>query len=212
MKVEIKNLYNGEIICKGENIIECAEKNRIYLRGADLRGAYLRGADLSEANLSEANLSEADLRGANLSEAYLRGADLRGADLRGAYLRGAYLREAKLPYYQICPDSGDFIGWKKGKSKNDNYCLIKLKIPEKAQRNSCLTGRKCGCEFAEVLEIRNIINNKKLKTCYSLYDSTFKYRVGKIVKPNRYNNDIRIECGERIHFFVSKQEALDFNL
>jgi hypothetical protein len=82
MNIEIKNIFNNNIILVGEyeSKKDALEKNRgANLRGADLRGAYLIGA----------NLRGADLRDANLIGAYLRDANLIGADLIGANLIGA---------------------------------------------------------------------------------------------------------------------------
>ena len=62
MKIEIKNRWNGRIICSGEfeNQKECIVD--AVGRGADLGDADLGGANLAKANLMEANLNEANLR------------------------------------------------------------------------------------------------------------------------------------------------------
>ena len=167
------------------------------LRGADLRGADLRGANLREAYLRGANLREADLRGANLRGADLTGANLREANLREAYLTGANLREADLtgaylPNFQI-PQEGSFVGFKKIKSG-----VIKLLIPEKAKRTASLVGRKCRAEYVQVLE--------GPEGCDKHSGRVF-YKVGKTVYPDKYDNDIRIECTNGIHFFMTREEA-----
>ena len=182
------------------------------LSGAYLRGAYLRGADLSGADLSGADLSEADLSGAYLRGAYLRGADLSGADLSGAdlseaYLRGAYLRGAKnVPYIPYaCPDFGMFIGFKKA----FGYIVV-LEIPEDANRLSA-TGRKCRCNKAKVLEIQNIDGTKANVTkVASGYDSNFVYEVGKTVSVDNFCDDRWQECSPGIHFFINRQEAVNY--
>jgi len=99
--VEIKNQFNGEIICEGRSKKSAAEKHKADLWGADLREANLWGANLWGADLREADLRGANLREADLREADLRGANLREADLRGANLRGADLREAKIEFYNF---------------------------------------------------------------------------------------------------------------
>ena len=182
---------------------------RANLRDADLRGADLRGADLRDANLWSANLQNADLwganlRGANLQNAALRGADLcsanlqnanlRDANLWGANLQNADLRDAKLPAFSILP-AGDLIVWKK---LQEGIC--KLKIPTAAKRVNS-TGRKCRAEYAKVLELP-----KNTQIGHATYDGTI-YRVGKIVRPNKYNPDFRVECSHGIHFFITRAEA-----
>jgi len=161
---------------------------------ADLRGAYLSEADLREANLSRADLSGAYLSGADLRGADLREADLRGADLREAYLRGADLREARLPHFQIA--DGDLIGWgQKG------LHIVKMRIPADAKRTASLVGRKCRAEWVEVLEIEGA------DECRSRGGVGSVYRVGETVRPDSYDDDIRIECTHGIHFFQTRLEA-----
>ena len=185
---------------------------RADLRGADLSEADLRGADLSEADLRGADLREADLRGtdlrgADLSEAYLRGADLSEADLRGANLSEAYLRGAEnVPYIPYaCPDFGMFIGFKKA----SGYIVV-LEIPEDAKRLSA-TGRKCRCNKAKVIEIQNIDGTKANVTkVASGYDSNFVYEVGKTVSVDNFCEDRWEECSPGIHFFINRQEAVNY--
>ena len=191
------------------------------LRGADLRGAILRGANLSEANLSEVNLRvadlsntnlhNADLRNANLRSAYLLNADLRGVDLRGAYLHNADLSGTKnVPFIpMVCPEEGDFIGWKKAKSNKDKV-IVKLRIPSDAKRSSATT-RKCRCSKAEVIAIYNLDGTVAGETtCHSDYDNNFIYEVGKTVEVTDFSENRWRECAKGIHFFISRQEAIDY--
>ena len=167
------------------------------LRGADLRGANLQGAYLRGADLRGADLRGANLRGADLQGAYLRGADLRVADLRWADLQGAYLRGAKnIPFVPMtCPDSGAFIGWKKCRGD----LIVKLLIPEDARRSSA-TGRKCRCDKATVLSIETPDGMPAgTDTARSQRHADFLYK-------NRFN-----ECAPGIHFFINRQEAVDYD-
>jgi len=178
------------------------------LYGADLRGANLYGADLRRANLRRANLYGAELRRANLRGADLYGADLRRANLRGADLYGANLYGAKnipfIPY--ACPDFGMFIGFKKAR----NNLIVVLEIPEDAKRLSA-TGRKCRCDKARVLEIQNLGGTKSDKTeAVSQHDKDFIYRVGEIVSVPDFCEDRWNECSAGIHFFINRQEAVDY--
>lgn len=188
---------------------------------ADLHYADLNDADLSYADLSYADLSRADLNGADLSYANLRGANLSGANLKGANLSHAamkeailsytYLRGAKnLPYIpMVCPEEGAFIGWKQAKVEG-RYIIVKLEIPASAKRSSATT-RKCRCDKAKVLEIYNFDRTvAEERKCYSHYDNSFIYEVGKIVKVDDFDEDRWNECSRGIHFFMSRQEAIDY--
>ncbi len=62
-----------------KDLVDCVEKNKVNLKGADLTGADLRWADLKGAQLTDADLTDADLRWANLTDANLTDANLAGA-------------------------------------------------------------------------------------------------------------------------------------
>ena len=188
------------------------------LRSANLRSANLRSANLSGAHLSGANLIDADLRSANLRSADLSGANLIGADLSGADLRSANLRSANLSgahlsgiitnhhtafYHLQCPEEGSFIGYKKAGS-----CIVKLSIPEDALRSSA-TSRKCRANKAKVLEIRKL-SGESIEEVSSNYDNTFIYKVGEEVKVDNFDTDRWSECSAGIHFFITKEEAIDY--
>ena len=201
VKIEIKNRWTGSILFeyeKEDNTINDtvmeAVKNDADLRGADLRGA--------------------DLRCAYLGGAYLGGADLGGAELGGADLGGAYLRGAKnisfIPF--ACPSDGSFVGWKKISDYSENYSgkyLVKLRIPDDARRCSANT-TKCRCDKAEVLEITNIETNEKVDVITNTNEVRCVYKVGEMVYPDSFDEDRWNECSHGIHFFINKQEAIDY--
>ena len=192
--------------CEGWEIMRAdfsyCELNHIDLSHTDLSHADLSGANLSGAYLSDANLSGANLSDANLSDAYLSNADLRGACLRDAYLNSA----EEVPYIpMVCPEEGDFIGWKKAGNK-----IVKLRIPEDALRSSATT-RKCRCNKAEVIEIYNIDGTiADERTVNSSYDSNFTYEVGKTVEVQDFDTNRWNECTRGIHFFINRQEAINY--
>ena len=154
------------------------------------------------ANLCDADLSYANLRGANLY-----GANLYGADLRGT---------KNLPYIpMVCPEEGKFIGWKKAEveGEEENHyrkVIVKLEIPASAKRSSATT-RKCRCDKAKVLEIYSLDGTvAKERKCYSGYNNDFIYEVGKTVKVDDFNKDRWNECSQGIHFFINRQEAINY--
>ena len=230
IKIEIKSRWFGKVLFSYEKedntikdtLVEAVKQGAYlrgaYLRGADLHGAYLSGAYLRGAYLSGAYLSGADLRGAYLRGAYLRGADLSGADLSGADLSGADISGADLsgakeipfvPFF--CPSEGSFIGWKKAWSigKDRNLVLVKLEIPADARRSSA-SGTKCRCDKAKVLEITRIDNGEPQQIAKSDYTSVFVYRAGEMVEEPGFCEDRWQECAAGIHFFINKQEAINY--
>ena len=218
------NLRNADL--SGANL------RGVNLSGANLRGVNLRDANLRDAVLKDVNLSDADLRGANLIDANLSGADLygavlRGADLYGAVLRGADLRGANLsdadlidanlsganlrgaeniPFIPlVCPDTGSFIGYKKARGY-----IVELEILADARRSSA-TSRKCRCDKARVLSIQTLEGNPAIEAFIpSDYDNSFIYKVGEIVEEPNFCEDRWIECASGIHFFINRQEAVEY--
>ena len=171
------------------------------------------------ANLYRANLRGADLSGADLSRADLYRANLSGANLSGANLSGANLREANnVPFIPIaCPDTGAFVGFKKAKLYRSDETeaqdvIVELEIPADARRSSA-TGRKCRCDKAKVLSVTTLDGvevGADAGTVHSNYDSRFEYRVGEIVTEPNFCEDRWKECAQGIHFFINRQEAVEY--
>ena len=185
-----------------------ADLRLAYLYGTDLRGADLYVADLRGANLCGANLYWADLHGANLSWANLSGANLSGANLSGANLYEADLRGAKNLNFPIaCPEKGTFTAFKKA-----GKYIIELEIPDDALRSSSTT-RKCRCSKAKVVSITNLDGTPSdVKSVASCRDSKFIYNLGETVEVPNFDTNRWNECAPGIHFFITRQEAIDYAL
>lgn len=211
--------------------LRSADLNGAYLERANLQDADLKDADIQDTDLRGVNLQGANLEGANLEDAYLIGAHLQRANLRYANLQGANLRDADLqdvdllwadlrcanlmgandvPYIPMtCPDKGAFIAWKKAFALYDTY-IVKLLIPEDARRSSA-TGRKCRADKAIVLSIEPIFVTPVIPDeVYSRYDPSFAYKVGQTVVVPDFDTDRFNECSTGIHFFINRQEAIDY--
>jgi uncharacterized protein YjbI with pentapeptide repeats len=231
MKIQIQSRWSADVLfeheCENNTIaitlraaveinaylydanLEGANLEGANLEGANLKGAYLYGANLYDANLEGANLKGAYLYGANLEGAYLYGANLKGANLYGANLYGAYLYGANLkgayhdektrwPHFQLPPEKGAFIAYK----KISDSLVIELQIPAKAKRTSSLVGRKCRAEYVKVL-------TKGVKAVGN-HDKKTMYETGKITRADKYDDDIRVECTNGIHFFMTRKEAEEY--
>ena len=209
------------------------------LKGADLRRASLHHAYFGYANLCEANLNDADivngnfycadLSNANLINTYLVGSHLVRANLQCANLGWAGLRNCvfydtdlrdcnfmyanfrgskNIPYIPLqCPSDGAFVGW-----KTIGNVLIKLEIPEDAKRSSATTN-KCRCDKAKVLGFYDSLGVNELDMTELVNEryEKCKYVKGEMVYPDSFDEDRWNECSHGIHFFVNKQDAINYN-
>ena len=186
------------------------------LRGANLRGADLRRANLSRANLYGANLGEADLSRANLYEANLHRANLYEAnlgeaDLGGANLYEANLGEANLSRADLRGAKGNLIEYRKGKVLTDKIIgykkcekdvIVTLEIPRGAIVFS-INGSKCRTNKAKVIAIDG--TDRAI--------STYKYMsyyVGDEFTVYNFNCEYSEECAQGIHFFMTREEAKNY--
>lgn len=217
-----------------------ADLNRMDLSYADLSGSNLCFADLRNTCFYGANLCSADLRGADFRWACLYKADLTRADLREADIHWADLDRAMLADQEImnsilpicCPEEGSFIGWKKAliSITQDDFCvripvIVKLRIPNGAKRSSA-TGRKCRCSEAKVLDIQDVVFSYTsssdapdghsiagvVQEAFSSYNTDFKYKIGETVRVEDFDENRWNECSTGIHFFITRQEAVDYVL
>ena len=205
-----------------------ASLNNTNLIGATIMYASLRGTSCKQANFRGANLKHAELTYADLSNANISGADFSFANLHHANLKGvkAHIYRPNFTYANlchtnitniyipmVCPEEGEFIGWKKAQVYTDKKkypVIIKLRIPENAKRSSS-TSRKCRCNKANVLEIYNLDGTvAQERICQSIYDCEFTYEVGKTVEVDDFDENRLDECSTGIHFFMNRQEAIDY--
>ena len=170
----------------------------------DDHAKHLAGTGGKYANLQYANLRSANLRSADLRSANLRSANLQYANLQ--YAR--YLTADEISRRQIVPEYGAFFGYKK---LGDGGTAL-LEIPATAGRVGGLTGRKCRAEWAKVVVLFAPDGTKRPKTATtpSLRDGEFMYRVGRVVKPDAWCDDPKIECAGGIHFFLTHHEAKEY--
>ena len=134
-------------------------------------------------------------------------ADLSNADLSNANLSNANLWNAvNISYIPLaCPDTGGFIAWKKA-----HHHIVKLFVSPCAKRVSATT-RKCRCNRAYVIAIENMDGTiSDIVRIESDYNYNFVYEVGKIVEEKEFDENRWNECSKGIHFFINRQEAVDY--
>ena len=143
-------------------------------------------------------------------EVFLRKHKLWLADEPGgerANLYGANLTETTNVNYPItCPEKGSFTAFKKVRG---DY-IVELEVPADALRSSA-SSRKCRCSHAKVISFTNLDGSPAdVDVVYSIHDSTFAYKVGETVKVNDFDTNRWNECAPGIHFFITRQEAVNY--
>lgn len=167
--------------------------NRVEFCGTVFDGSYISTSTFVRANLFEASLEKLFI------------AD----DLDRIYSEA--INVPHIPYK--CPVEGSFIGWKKVCTGNFNeWYLVKLEIPAGARRSSSISN-KCRCSMAKVVgiydksgnptEIKSVINKNRI-------EQPTEYTVGENVYPDSFDKNRWEECTHGIHFFIDKEEAMNY--
>ncbi len=90
--------------------------------------------------------------------------------------------------------------------------ILKLEVPAKAKRTGSVAGRKCRASYVKTIEIQEAHGTQALKgtVAQSIHGVGAKYRKGRITKPDSYNDDPLVECTHGIHFFLTREEAMEW--
>ena len=188
-----------------------AKMRRINLFNSSLIGTKLFRANLSGADLHYADLSWADLRGTNLTGVNAINCILEGANMEYANIKDMDLHEAiligvkNMECPMACPEKGAFYGYKK---VNGRY-LISLLIPEDAKRSSS-TSNKCRCSKAEVINILDLETKAFISEVISDKYTPIRYKEGKMVYPDCFDEFRWRECTNGIHFFCYQEDAINY--
>lgn len=105
--------------------------------------------------------------------------------------------------------SKDLIGWKKCMINDINVPagttgIVKLLIPAAAKKVTPYGENKHRAEYAVVLEAP--------ANAVSWYNSDFKYIEGHTIKPDSFDGNLWRTCTYGIHFFLTREEAVNYKL
>lgn len=159
------------------------------------------------ANLIDTDFGWADLRDVTFTNANLTRADLRHAVIEKANFFSATLADTFLPLYQVCPEEGSFVCYKKvsaGYSRSYTSTIVKLHVPASAKRCSALGSRKIRVEKATVL------SGEGYSMLAPRAELEIHYKPGKKVRAHEFDPDIRVTCSSGISAFLTRQEAQDY--
>lgn len=168
-----------------------------------LKSVKMNKCVMFESDFVETSFEDVTIYKSNLDDSNVRNSNFNNIRLIGN--SGSLLN---------CPEEGSFIGFKGLCGKNRRNLLIcKLEIPMDAKRSSAF-GRKCRCSKAKVLEILAMDDEYNftipVEKGFSLHELGFEYKVGEMIYPDSFDDDRWVECSNGIHFFMTKQEAIDY--
>lgn len=216
---DLSNIRLRDIDFSGSKFINCNLSNT-YFRNCNFEYRYFTDCDLSDSSFYRCNcnivsFNNCNLTGANLIHTSLISADFSYSDLQDAKLTphlmyncdlsdAKNLSESTAASLLVPPEKGRFIAYKKLASES----IAMLEIPASAKRSSATT-RKCRASKAKVLKIWDSEGNLIESQCSS-WNYRFVYEVGKIVEVKDFDDNRWNECSTGIHFFMTKQEAIDY--
>ena len=126
----------------------------------------------------------------------------------GLYINSRVFDDKKFLDYLV--PKGKFYCWKQGIGKHGAVRLVKLEVPAKAKRYQALNEHKFRVSEAKVVGIYNgykkETDDKEVSSCYN---HSFKYRVGEVVKPDKWDETDTI-CSNGIHAFMRFDDAKNY--
>jgi hypothetical protein len=177
----------------------------------DLR--YIRFSDCEIFNTSFWCSDLGDCSFNNITDEY-------NVTFKNCNMVGCEAINSNIVFPQHIPSEGSFIAWKKasmrefnGDHYGDHYkhtdIIVKLRIPDDAER--CSANHKCRANKVEVIQYETL-DGEKLPDdieVHSFYDATFWYHIGMIEIPD-YIYYPQLECGGGIHFFLNRNDAVNY--
>lgn len=213
--------------------LSVANLDKAVFYATDLFAANLFSASLCEATiistfLNAANLGKVNLCKATVLKSYLYGANLYGALCTSAIIKCNEFGSANLSAikHKECIQNeceyisgkiltNNIIGYKKCdicRTDTDLVAIVTLEIPRGAIVFS-INGNKCRTNRAKVIAIEGLnesISNININRAFSHF-GLMSYYVGDEINIYNFNCEYNNECDKGIHFFLSKEEAINYN-
>ena len=204
----IKNSYFNNADLQNSNFQHAFIENSSFLNSclslSDFSFGVTKNCNFSRATFARTLFVKAGIVNSNFKVSILHETIFTKARIENTSFKETKINHLTTGLYSSCPEEGSFIGFKKA-----NNCLVKLKILSDARRSSA-TGHKCRCDKAKVLKITDLKTGEEVKEVNSSYDHSFIYKVGKVVDEPSFNENRWNECTEGIHFFLSKELAMNW--
>ncbi|SLM85851.1 MULTISPECIES: DUF5758 domain-containing protein [Vagococcus] len=156
----------------------------------NLKGAIFLGATLNNCCFNHANVDQTNFRHSLIVDCQLD--NLKNKE------KAFYLNLS-------CPETGAFIAYKQCM----DFRMVQLLIPSDAKRSSA-TNNTCRCDKAKVLSIKNIDYTQTYDDAQSLVDENFIYHQGEWIYSDYFCDNRWIDSTYGIHFYMTREEAIDY--
>lgn len=188
------------------------------------------GTTFKNCQFENCDMSNADMRFMQMVDCTFNRCNVEGADFSKSFFCDHYLdvvsptgsgttlfNAAKhLPAYGSCPEEGAFVGFKKVARSGSERAILKLLVPEHAQRRSVLGSNKF--RVSEVVPLAGYFETIERKplpatitTFNSFHDNKFVYEIGVPAIPDGFDDHSISVCTVKgIHMFLTFQEALEY--
>ncbi len=185
----------------------CNMKIKSFI-GCTFVGTDFNLCDISSSFISKCSMSDVIFKCSDLSFTVFNDVDGKYTHFYSCDMDRCSAINSNIIFPRHVPSEGSFIAWKKAKAV-DEAVIIKLRIPEDAKR-FCVNN-KCRANKVEVLGFETL-DGEKLPDdtiVHSFWDSLFKYHTG-LIEVCNFNDDPQVECGRGIHFFLSRDDAVNY--
>lgn len=181
------------------------------------------GTTFKNVTFQNCDMSNTDMRFLQMVDCVFNRCNVEGADFSKSFFRDHYgfgttlFNAAKrLPAYGSCPEEGPFVGFKKVARSGSERAILKLLVPEHAQRMSVLGSNKF--RVSEAVPLAGYFESIERKplpatitTFSSFHDIKFVYEIGVPAIPDGFDDHSISVCTVKgIHMFLTFQEALEY--
>ena len=181
-----------------------AKINKASLISTTFQDCWIEKSNLNEVYFSRGAILQTTIEETSLNDCKLSDVVLRPAVVdKVETLRTKFI---SCPGYSSTVPGGKITAYK----KLQDEIIVKLTIPETARRVG-RAGEKCRADKAIVESFYNCDGTEIPMTCgFSSWDESFRYEKGKVVVPSGFDENRWKTCGQGIHFFLTFEEARNY--
>ena len=212
--------------CKFDTVVTNIEFVLVHFKNCEFYNRDFSGCTFGHTKFSFCKLDSAIFSNCNISDTCFWCSDVRWASFNNANgnkvtflscdMDECEATDSNIVFPQHVPSEGSFIAWKKARMRDpdgDHFestdVIIKLRIPDDAER--CSANHKCRADKVEVIQYETLDGEKLPDNIYvhSFFNSSFVYHIG-MIDSGEYDHDPQCECSGGIHFFLNRDDAVNY--